>query len=316
MTRYGEALPQLSGPRYLTDSGLETDLVFNQGVDLPQFAAFPLLRDPQGRARLDRYFREHASVAAGAGAGFVLESVTWRANPDWGSILGYDRDELDAANRDAVVMLLTLRDELELQDGAQPMVVSGCVGPRGDAYSLGTLMNALEARDYHRDQVVSLAAAGVDQVTALTLGYVDEAAGFALAAADAGVPSVASFTVETDGRLPDGTTLAEAVDEVDRATGGAPSYYMVNCAHPTHFAGVLDPQAEWTPRVRGLRANASRKSHAELDEAEVLDDGDPVELGAEYADLVRDQPWLTVLGGCCGTDVRHIREIARACFAG
>src|SRR3712207_4511764 len=129
------------------------------------------------------------------------------------------------------------------------------------------------------------------------------------------MPVVISFTPEVDGRLPTGQPLGEAIEEVDTATGGVPAYYMINCAHPTHFDGALDGEA-WTERLRGLRANASRRSHAELDAAPDLDDGDPIELGAEYAALRRRHPWINVLGGCCGTDHRHIEQICAACKAG
>jgi S-methylmethionine-dependent homocysteine/selenocysteine methylase len=122
-----------------------------------------------------------------------------------------------------------------------------------------------------------------------------------------------SFTVDTDGRLPTGQTLGDAVAEVDAATGGAPAYYMINCAHPTHFDGALAARARWVDRMRGLRANASTRSHAELNESTELDVGNPAELGAQYAALRRRLPRLNVMGGCCGTDDRHMAAIAEAC---
>jgi len=149
----------------------------------------------------------------------------------------------------------------------------------------------------------------------MTITYPDEAIGIVEAARHAGIPVAVSFTVETDGRLPDGTTLGDAIQRVDEATEGAAAYFGVNCAHPTHLDGALDGGTPWAPRLRGLRANASRKSHAELDEAETLDDGDPEELGREYVELRREMPGLTVLGGCCGTDIRHVRSIAAATAA-
>ena len=145
------------------------------------------------------------------------------------------------------------------------------------------------------------------------MNYAEEASGIARAAREAGMPVALSFTVETDGRLPTGQPLNEAIAQVDSETGAYPAYYMINCAHPTHFDTVLAPESEWINRIGGLRANASRMSHAELDEAEELDAGDPVELGQEYADLKRHLPNLTVLGGCCGTDHRHIEQIGLAC---
>lgn len=309
MARYRNALPQLGEQVFLTDTGLETTLIFHDGFELPYFAAMTLLRDEAGRLALDRYFLEHARVAAQAGTGFILESATWRASSDWGGLLGYDRAALAAANRLAVERLLDLRDQLGIE---ADVVVSGCLGPRGDGYDGTTRMKPNEARDYHAEQVQTLAATDADMVHAMTITYPDEAVGVVLAAAVAEIPVAVSFTVETDGALPDGTALGAAIERVDDATGGTAAYYGVNCAHPTHFADLLDPAAAWAPRLRALRANASRKSHAELDEAASLDAGDPEDLGAHYAALHNSLPSLTVLGGCCGTDVRHLRAIAAA----
>lgn len=257
---------------------------------------------------LRSYFREHAAIAREAGAGFLLESVTWRANPDWGERLGYSPQALAAANEQAVAMLADLRDEVGEEAG--PVVVSGCVGPRGDGYSPGALMTAEEAQDYHATQVATFAATDADLVHAMTIAYPAEAEGIVRAAAAAGIPAAISFTVETDGRLPDGTPLGGAIAAVDDATGGAAAYFGINCAHPTHFADVLEPGEGWTARIRSVRANASRRSHAELDEAEELDAGDPEDLAAEYRRLRSRLAALSVLGGCCGTDARHIRAVA------
>lgn len=313
MARYREALPQLSSSVFLTDSGLETDLVFHHGVELPGFAAFPLLAEGRGRALLRDYFVRHLEVAAEFGTGIVLETPTWRAHADWGARLGHDAAALAEANTQAVAMLAALRDEHG--EAAGPVVISGNLGPRRDGYLPDTAMTAAEARDYHQAQIATFAAAPADLVTALTLTSVAEAVGIAEAARSADMPVVLSFTVETDGRLPDGTRLAQAVHAVDHETDGYPAYYMVNCAHPSHFAGALPVCEDWMPRIKGVRANASRLSHAELDEADVLDEGDPAELAHEYAALRAGHHGITVLGGCCGTDVRHIRAIAQACAA-
>ena len=122
-------------------------------------------------------------------------------------------------------------------------------------------------------------------VTVLTMTYAEEAIGITRAAVESGLPVVISFTLETDGRLPSGQALGEAIQQVDEDTESAPAYYMINCAHPTHFEDVLEPGAPWIDRIRGLRANASTKSHAELDEATELDDGDPADLGERHAAL-------------------------------
>ncbi len=306
---YRDRLPQLDGGVFLTDSGLETALIFLEGVELPLFAAFALLDSEEGTDRLRRYFQRHAAIAEEAGVGFVAEAATWRANPDWASQLGYDSAALDRLNRQAVGMLADLRDGF----GGGPFVISGCVGPRGDGYSPETLMTPDEAQRYHGEQIGTFADTEADMVTAMTMTHTGEAIGVVRAAVAAGIPVVIGFTVETDGRLPSGETLAEAVTTVDDATGSAPAYYMVNCAHPSHFEDVLAVDEPWVGRIRSIRANASRRSHAELDEAEDLDDGDPDELGADYARLRQAHPQLAVLGGCCGTDDRHVAAISAAC---
>lgn len=308
MVKYRNRLPQLAGGPFLTDGGLETTLVFHDGIDLPHFAAFDLLKDEAGTATLRDYYRLHAGIALKAGTGFVLESPTWRASPDWGTKLGYSANALDAANRVAIRLMHELRTELESE--RSPMVISGCVGPRGDGYDAGKVMSPQEAEAYHAPQIRIYAEEDADQITAVTMTNVNEAIGVTRAATAAGMPAVISFTVETDGRLPTGDTLKDAISAVDAATGNAPTYYMINCAHPDHFDAALD--GDWVSRIGGIRANASRCSHAELDEAEELDAGDPKELGSLYAALCRRFPHFTVLGGCCGTDHRHVEEIARA----
>lgn len=303
----------ISSGTVLTDSGLETDLIFHGGFDLPCFAAFPLLEDVTGAQALDRYFRAHAEIAADAGVPFLFETPTWRANPDWGERVGYDLERLAGANTAAVAFVRDIGNDL---GGSLPGVaISGCIGPRGDGYAPLEVTSARDAQGYHAWQVGVLAEAGVDLVTAMTITYPAEAIGIVRAAAAAGVPVVIGFTVETDGRLPDGTPLHQAIEATDDATSGAALHFMINCAHPTHFESVLDPGAPWTDRVRAVRANASRMSHAELDEAEQLDDGDPGELAEQYARLRQRLPGLAVLGGCCGTDVRHVRAIADRCVA-
>jgi S-methylmethionine-dependent homocysteine/selenocysteine methylase len=291
----------------ITDGGMETTLVFHEGVELPEFAAFPLLDRTDGRAALRRYFEPYFGVARAHGARFQLDTPTWRANRDWGARLGYDRAALDRVNRDAVAFAR----ELAAGNPDVEVRVSGLVGPRGDGYVVGERMQPGEAQAYHAEQIGSLAAAGADVISALTLTYPDEAIGIVRAATDAGMAVIVSFTVETDGRLPDQTSLGEAIEAVDVATGGGPEAFMINCAHPTHFASVLEGGG-WTQRIRGLRANASRMSHAELDAAEQLDAGDPAELAARYVELRERLPALTILGGCCGTDVRHIAAIVAA----
>jgi homocysteine S-methyltransferase len=310
-------LVQLNGTPLLTDGGLETTLVFHQGIDLPGFAAFDLLRRERGAELLADYFRAYFALAREAGTGFVMETPTWRANPAWGPELGYSSEELEAANRQAVALLQELRQEEEGAASAAgrpvpPIQISGCIGPRGDGYVADEQLSAEEAEAFHRWQIGVLSRNGVDLVTAFTLSAVPEAVGIVCAARDEDVPVVISFTVETDGRLPSGQALGEAIEAVDAATDAAAAYFMVNCAHPSHFAAVLEQGGPWRERIVGLRANASRKSHAELDAAESLDEGDPTDLAQRYQDLSPLLPNLAVLGGCCGTDRRHVAAIARA----
>ena len=305
------SLPQLSGDRlFLTDGGLETSMIFHHGLDLPHFASFTLLEDEQGRAALRDYFSRYIEVARERDAGFILDTATWRSNPDWGALLGYDAEALDAVNRAAVGFAVEIRDAHG--DGEVPILVNGAIGPRGDGYVAGELMSAEEAQEYHSAQVRSFAAAGADMVSAITMTYAEEAVGIARAAADAGIPVAISFTVETDGRLPSGQALGEAIAQVDFETGGSVAYFMVNCAHPSHFEHVLEEGGAWLGRIAGLRANASALSHAELDEAEELDEGDPEELGSGYLALRAHLRNVNVLGGCCGTDDRHVAAVAAA----
>jgi S-methylmethionine-dependent homocysteine/selenocysteine methylase len=310
-TKYREQLPQLGGSLFLTDGGLETTLIFHEGFDLTHFAAFVLLDSDHGRKALRDYFDRYVPMAIAAGEGFILESPTWRANPDWGAKVGYGREALARNNRAAIDLMHEIRERYET--AASPMVLSGAIGPRGDGYDPGALMSADEAADYHGFQIGLFRDAGADLVSAFTMTNIGEAQGIALAAKAADMPCVISFTVETDGRLPTGDPLAEAVENVDEASGNGPAYYMINCAHPTHFDHVLDAGETWVKRVRGIRANSSRMSHAELDNAPELDIGDPLELGGQYAELTRRFPHINVLGGCCGTDHRHVDCIKTAC---
>jgi homocysteine S-methyltransferase len=311
MSKYRRALPQLGQRPFLSDGGMETTLIFHEGRELPHLAAFDLLKDPEGVAWLRRYFERYIDIARRHDAGFILEAPTWRASSDWGARLGYDDRALEDANRIAIGLLLELRATHETRD--LPMVISGNIGPRGDGYRPDARMSIAEARDYHATQVNTFADTDADLVSAFTLNYVEEAIGIVQAARAAGIPAVVSFTVETDGRLPTGDSLAEAILQTDAATGGYTSYYMINCAHPSHFRHLFHDGATWRDRIRGIRANASRRSHAELDESTDLDAGNPAELGAEYRALRALMPALTVLGGCCGTDHRHVGQIASHC---
>lgn len=300
--------PQASGDPFITDGGLETTLIYLRGMRLPSFASIVMMKDDSGRNALREYFLSYIAIARRHQVGLILESATWRASPDWGAVLGFSKGELARANSQAIEELLALQAKEETP--ATRIVVSGCIGPRGDGYNPDKRMSAEDAERYHRWQVDLLKEAGADLVSALTMNYEEEAVGLARAATAAGMPVVISFTVETNGRLPTGQTVPDAIQAVDQATGTAPVYYMINCAHPQHFDKLAGSAGSWLRRVRGFRVNASVKSHAELDAATELDAGNPEELGGACVRLARAWPNVNILGGCCGTDERHLEAIA------
>lgn len=309
MSKYRKGLPQLDGGIFLADGGIETDLIFNRGIEIREFAAHTLLSDDNGRSAIVDYFRGFLRLAKEFETGFILDSQTWKAHTHWAADLGASEEDLRRANEDSISFIASIRDEFRSNSG--PIVLTGIVGPRGDGYAPDSLLQVDEAEQYHSKQLRWLAETEVDMVAGVTFTQSAEAAGFVLAATDLGLPAVISFTVETDGRLPSGQPLPEAIQAVDDATGRHAAYFMVNCAHPDHFFHLFE-DAQWARRIRGLRCNASRKSHAELDASVVLDDGDPVELGSQYKSILAKMPWLNIFGGCCGSDLRHVTEIARA----
>ncbi|RWM21530.1 MAG: homocysteine methyltransferase [Mesorhizobium sp.] len=310
MAKYRQNLPQLANRTFLSDGGMETTLIFHEGLDLPHFASFTLMATPEGRQKLREYYVRYLTIARRSGTGFILDTPTWRANPDWGTLLGYGPEALRAVNEASIELLLDLRKEFETAE--TPCVISGAIGPRGDGYKAGK-MDANEAEAYHAAQIESFARTEADMVAAYTLTNFHEAIGVARAAKVHAMPCMISFTVETDGKLVTGMALGEAIDRVDDATDSAPAYYMINCAHPTHFMQALKKGERWLDRVYGVKANASAKSHAELDESETLDAGDPDDLGRRYSRLRASFPTMRILGGCCGTDHRHIAAICEAC---
>jgi S-methylmethionine-dependent homocysteine/selenocysteine methylase len=306
--QFRKTLPQLGDALFVTDGGIETALIFNEGIELRDFAAFDLLRRPGGEAALRKYYNAYVRIAWQFGAGMILESATWRASAAWGRRLGYTGSQLADANREAIRLL----EEIRREHRELSMVISGCVGPRGDGYNPTHEMSTDEAQGYHREQISVFSDTAADMVSAITMNYVEEAIGIARAAEELHMPVAISFTVETDGRLPTGQPLQEAIEQVEGATAMYPVYYMLNCAHPEHFEKVLEKP--WARRIRGLRANASRKSHAELNESAELDIGNPAELAEHYSALKRTAlPSLNIVGGCCGTDHRHVQRIAAAC---
>lgn len=293
---------------FLSDGGLETFLIFDKGYELPCFSAAVLLDTDQGRADLQAYFERFISIAKSSGRGFILDAPTWRAGTAWAGPLGQSLKEVLETNTRAVDFVKAIRSQHETD--ACPILINGLVGPAGDAYAPDTEITRQEAMLIHAPQIHALGNAGVDVISAMTLTHAEEAIGIVQAAKEIDVPVVIAFTLETDGRLPSGQPLSDAIAEVDAATNKGPIYYMINCAHPDHFRDVLDGSQDWALRIGGIRSNASRMSHAELDEAEILDDGDPVELGQLSIALQDHLPNIRVLGGCCGTDHRHVGSIA------
>lgn len=312
MSRYRQVLPQLGSDLFWADAGIETDLIFNHGIEIRAFAAHTLLPDRVGKQAIIDYFRGFLALAQVHNTGYIFDSVTWKAHPHWADELGASEEALQDANHASIALMAQLREEFAAN--AKPIVLNGIIGPKGDAYAPAREVAIHEAERYHAKQIGWLAATAVDMVTALTFTQADEASGLVLAARSVGLPVVVSFTVETDGRLPTGQPLGEAIEAVDQATDAAAAYFMVNCAHPAHFAHLLS-DTPWARRIRGIRCNASRKSHAELDESTTLDAGDPVEMGQQYAAIRAQLPWLNVFGGCCGSDLRHVSQIARALVA-
>lgn len=310
MTLHGHDLPHTAGELFLTDAGLETMLIFHDGIDLPHFASIELMTTQAGRDKLTSYYDSFAEIAARSGTGLVVDTPTWRASSGWGELLGHDADELRELNLAAVRLVQAVRDDHD-GDGTT-IVISGSIGPKGDGYDPDHLLDAETAKAYHQTQIDTFAESRADMVSAATMTHTGEAIGIVLAAREAGVPVGIYFTVETDGKLPSGETLRDAIETVEAATDGYAAFFGINCAHPTHFASVLTGGGAWRERIQAVRANASTKSHAELDESTELDDGNPAEFGAQCIALRKALPHLTMLGGCCGTDQRHITAIAEA----
>jgi S-methylmethionine-dependent homocysteine/selenocysteine methylase len=311
MKKTKNMLPNQSNEIFLTDGGLETTLVFLEGFDLPYFAAFDLLKNKEGYNALKDYYSRYLKIAKEYETNFILESPTWRINPNWIEKIGYSRNSLSELNEKAVALLTDLK--LEFSNDIESILISGCVGPRGDGYVPDNCMSIDEAQEYHSEQIRALRNCPVDFISALTMNYVEEVIGIVRAAEAFDIPAVISFTVETDGKLPTGMSLKDAIEEVDKSAAVPPLYFMINCAHPTHFLDELQESKHesWVKRIKGLRANASCKSHAELDEATELDRGTPKELAKEYKKLKDSFPHLNVFGGCCGTDEEHIVEIVQ-----
>ena len=304
MALHRNNLPQLGGNLFASYTGMDTELLYNHGIELPGFASYPLLSNPDHKSLIRDYYCNLVDLAREQDVGVILDAVTWVANRDRGAELGYTADDLKKFNTDAIELIASVRNE----KGDLPTVLNGQVGPRGDGYAPSDLMTTQEAEDYHSEQIEVYANSEADFVCAFTICYPEEAAGVVRAAQRFAMPVAIAFTVETDGRLPTGMPLKEAIEKVDAESNGGALYFLINCAHPDHFKDIFTNEP-WMQRLRGVVANASRCSHAELDVAEELDDGDPDELGVQVGGLRRKYPHFNILGGCCGSDMRHVKRI-------
>ena len=301
-------LPQMNGRNMACGGGIETWLQYVDGFELRHFCLFELLDDERGIACLTDYHRKLVESAVAEGFGVINEGLHYRASKDWGDLIGYSREALEEINIRGIEFYKNFAREYDSPE--TPMIVGGVIGPRGDAYNVGRTPNAAEAENYHSEQILTFKKAGADLVSALTFSSVEEAIGLARAAKAAAIPVVISFFVKPGGRLSGGETLEDAITQVDSETDNAPAYYMINCTHPTEFEGAFKP-GNWTRRMGGFMPNAVAMDTLSLCKLGHLEDGDPEELGGQMADLARRFPHINVWGGCCGTDGRHIGQIAR-----
>lgn len=304
MAKYRDNLPQLGSDIFVCYTGMDTDLIYNRGIDLPGFASYPLLSNPGHKNILREYYSNLIDLAREQSVGVILDSITWAANRDRGAKLGYTTADLKKFNIDAINLIANVRNE----EDDLPTVLCGQVGPRGDGYVISDLMTTHEAEDYHSEQIEVYSNTEADLVSASTICYAEEAAGVVRAAQRFDMPVAISFTVETDGRLPTGMPVREAIEQVDAESSESALYFLINCAHPDHFTSIFDDEP-WMQRLRGVVANASRCSHAELEVAKELDDGDPKELGIQVGGLRKRYSHFNILGGCCGSDLRHMKHI-------
>lgn len=303
-----DKLPQTQGRFMACGGGFETWLQYVDGFTLRHFCAFELLDDARGVECLTDYHRKLVEAAVENGFGVINEGLHYRASRDWGELIGYSKEALEEINIRGIEFYKDFAREYDSPD--TPMIVGGAIGPRGDAYNVGRTPDASEAEDYHSEQIETFKKAGADVVTAMTFTSVEEATGLARAAKSAEMPVVISFFVAKGGKLKTGETLEDAITAVDAATESAPAYYMINCTHPTEFTpGLTD--GPWSRRLGGFMPNAVAMETLDLCKLGHLEDGDPEELGGQMAELARRFPHINVWGGCCGTDGRHIGQIAR-----
>lgn len=300
--------PRLDGRFYLTEGGAETEIMYKWGFELPEFAMFTLLDNPEADEVIRNMYRRYFDVAAAHDTGILAMGHDYRASPDWAQKLGYSAADLTRFQHRTMQFLDDVR--AEYADRVSDAYITACIGPRGDAYGTGGDISASEAEDYHAVQLGNLEGTAADMAVAATFNNIPESIGVIRAANRMGIPIGVSLTLTPEGRLRSGPTLREAVETIDEVTGGAAEWFGTNCAHPLEFEPALDDAGPWLDRLRYVRPNAAKMDKLALCELGHLEDGDPVELGEQMGEVARRFPRADILGGCCGTDERHLSEIA------
>lgn len=295
------------GELFLTEGGTETEVMFKWGFELPQFAMYPLLDNPEAVRVLQDMYRRYLAVAAKHRMSMLLGGLDYRASPDWGGLLGYSAEGLADMQHRSIEFL---RDVARAHGSDVPRIlIGGLIGPRGDAYELNRTITADEAEEYHAVQLQTLRAAQVEFACAMTFNNVEEAIGVTRAARRIGVPLIMSLSTEGGGNLASGPSIGEAITRIDSETGGGPACYALNCSHPEEFAHTLTDEP-WVQRLRGFRPNAAKMEKIALCKLGHLEEGDPQDLGRRMGALAERFPHMDVWGGCCGTGDVHLDEIA------
>ncbi len=273
----------------------------------PHVAHGALIYDATGRDVLRNVHGEYLDIGKRFELPMRATTGTWRSSAKRAEAAGHDVRRL---NRDNVAFM---REMLDGRTG-QDIVLCGVLGPDGDAYRPEEALAAGAAVETHRPQAEALAEAGCDELAALTMPALSEAAGIARAMSESGLQYFVSFVIKADGRLLDGTPLTDAIRTIDEGTERPPQSYHVNCVHPSVLASALtavqssDPSA--ASRIDGLQANTSARTPEELDGLEEIDTEEPEPFADAVVD-VAERFGLRFIGGCCGTTTAHMEEIAR-----
>jgi S-methylmethionine-dependent homocysteine/selenocysteine methylase len=295
----------------LTDGGIETRIMFETGITLPPYVQVTgLVKDPAGGPVLCRIYESYIAAARSFGLPVVIGTPTFRASMNFVLQAGLDgTGAVRRLNADAAAM----HREIRAQSDHRPIYIAGVIGPSGDAYRPEESLSAEEAREYHSLQAGTLAQSGVDFLYAPTFPAVEEALGAAMAMGATGLPHVVSFVLERNGRVLDGTPLHAAIERIDAAASPAPLFYSISCVHPSIAATALRDEAVFSNlvarRLNEFKANSSPLSPEELVQLDHPEGDDPDLFAAEMWKIHEDFG-LRVLGGCCGTDDRHIRALA------